>query len=186
MRIGHAPFPICWQAELHWPRRHCPHKGQMIAGRKLRQGNEQHRNEYASPSGRWPVFVGRQSSLNPCSQTCCNGFIREDSSRTLTREEPIPQDQLVLAIVRRRNGLPLQALKDDRQDSLTVLFREVGYGPDERTIGALQFGIEFLVRSPPLRQDCCALFPAQLSDRTYGPPGAIVVGGCDQQTLSSS
>ncbi len=65
---------------------------------------------------------------------CSKEVIWEDSSRTYTGEEPIPQNQLVFTIVRWRNGLSVQALKDDRQDSLPVFFREVGYRTDERAI----------------------------------------------------
>jgi hypothetical protein len=50
--------------------------------------------------------------------------------------------------------LALPTLNNDRQDDLPVVFKEAAYSADEGAIDPLQFGLDFFVRFPPLRQDC--------------------------------
>ena len=60
----------------------------------------------------------------------------------------------MVTILRDRNRVTLPTLNNDRQDYLPVVFKEAAYSADEGAIDPLQFGLDFFVRFPPLRQDC--------------------------------
>jgi hypothetical protein len=96
------------------------------------------------------------------------------------RTNLIPHDQSVLSIGSRRNGLSIEALKDEGQDPGSILLGEVGNRTDECAVGLAKFGVKRLIRPPSLRYDGCKWFPARLARRANRPPGRVVVGSRDE------